>query len=135
MFIIFPNAFTVDELRAGNRIRQIGERTLKVEGTFNPFTQARLQGFLFRPNDGGEETLVIPKAKQLTGNHARVIEATVSANGTVNLRNDTWFRHPLQSGFRGGTFDYAREIQKVLDSWSGAFSYVQEDLTRGIQGL
>lgn len=136
MLITFPSVFTVDELRAGNRIRQIGERTLQTEGTFSPFARGRLQGFLFRLSGGGEETLVIPKVKQLPDNHLRVIEATVPvAHDTVDLRNGTWLRHPLQSGFRGGTFDHGREIQEVLKSWSGAFSYVQEDLVRGIQGL
>src|SRR5437879_123566 len=110
MLITFPNVLTVDESRAGNRIRQIGELTLQTEGTLSPFARGRLQGFLFTANIGAEETLVIPKAKQLPDNHLRVIEATVpAANGDVDLRNGAWLRHPLQNGFH-----HERAIREVL---------------------
>jgi superfamily II DNA or RNA helicase len=137
MLITFPSILTVDELRSGNRIRQIGERSLQVEGTLIPFAHGRLHGFLFRSDETGEETLVVPpKTKQVPENHLRVIEATVpTTDGDVDLRDGTWVRHPLQNRFRAGTFDYGREIQEALESWSGAFSYVQEDVARGIKGL
>jgi superfamily II DNA or RNA helicase len=136
MIITFPNVFSVNELRVGNRIRQIGERTLRAEGIFSPFTRGRLEGFLFRSSAGDEETLIVPKAKQLPNNHLRVIEAAVPvASDVIDLSNSRWLKHPLQNSSRGGTVDHAREIQEVLKSWSGAFSYVQEDLAHDIRGL
>lgn len=137
MLITFPSILTVDELRSGNRIRQIGDRPLQAEGTFIPFAHSHLHGFLFRSNETGEETLIIPpKTKQVPDNHLRVIGATVlTTNGDVDLTNGTWVRHPLQNRFSAGTFDYAREIQEVLESWLGGFSYVQEDVAHGVKGL
>jgi superfamily II DNA or RNA helicase len=137
MLITFPSILTVDELRSGNRVRQIGERSLRAEGAFIPFVHGRLHGFLFRSAESGDETLVVPpKTKQVPENHLRVIEATVpSTNGDVDLTNGTWVRHPLQNRFRAGTFDYGREMEEVLESWSGGFSYVQEDAAHDIKGL
>ena len=136
LLITLPNVLIVDELSAGNRIRQISEPTHQVQGSISPFTRGRLGGFLFRSNATGEETLIVPKTKQLPDNHLRIIEATVLIqNGTVTLGNPTWLRHPVQNGFRIGSFDHAQEIQRVLESWSGAFSYVQEDPARGVLGL
>ena len=136
LLITFPSVFAVDELRAGNRIRQIGERTHQVEGSLSPFARNRLAGFLFRSSASGEEILIVPKTKQLPDNHLRIIQAAlVSQNGTVTLSNPSWLRHRLQSGFHTSSFDHAREIQKVIESWPGAFSYVREDPARGIPGL
>lgn len=135
MFIDLPHVLVLDELRAGNRIRQIGERSSRLEGTLAGFTHGRLRGHLFRPAGGGEEILVVPSAKDLPARYARIIESRVAAPGDVlDLMNGVWARHPLLP--RPGTaFDHAREIGEVLASWSGAFSYVQEDPARGIQGL
>src|SRR6266446_6931589 len=121
LLITLPSVFAVDELRAGNRIRQIGERTHQIDGSVSPFARDRLAGFLFRSSASGEETLIVPKTKQLPENHLRIIQAELlSQHGTVTLNNPTWLRHPLQNGFHPGSFDHAREVQKVIESWSGA---------------
>ena len=136
LLITLPSVFAVDEVRAGNRIRQIAEPTHLVEGSVSPFARGRLAGFLFRSSASGEETLIVPKTKQLPDNHLRIIQAgLLSQNGTVTLNNPIWLKHPLQNAFHSGSFDHAREVQKVIESWPGAFSYVQEDPARGIRGL
>lgn len=136
MHITFPNVLTVDELRAGNRIRQIGEPSVQTEGTLATFARGRLRGFLFHPAGSGEEVLVVRKTKQLPDNHARIVRATVAvADGVADLSDGDWLRHLLLEGIRSGVFDYAAEMQRVLESWSGAFAYAQEDPARGIQGL
>ena len=65
--------------------------------------------------------------------HDRIIKAAVgNPAGTVDLRQGKWLRHPLLTP---EGYDHTRAIQEVLDSWIGAFRYVQEDLSRGTLGL
>ena len=133
MLITFPSVLALDESRAGNRIRQIAERTPQAEGTLTPFTRDRIRGFLFRSDASGEETLIVPKRVPLPAGILRVVEGNIPANtDVVDLRNGTWLKHPSQ---RGPVFDYGREIAGVLRSWAGAFSYAQEDVGLGIKGL
>lgn len=135
MLITFPNALAVDESRAGNPIRQIGELGIRREGGLATFARGRLQGVLFQPTGGGDQVLIIPRTKQIPGGSARIVQTTVSpAAGTADLSAESWLRHPMLNRPAGAT-DYEREIQRVLESWAGAFSYVQEDPARSIIGL
>ncbi len=133
MLITLPNVLILDESRAANPIRQIGERGLRREGALATF--ARRQGFLFQPTGGGDEVLIIPKTRQVPDAHVRIVQAIVNAAaGAADLSDGLWLRHPLLSG-RAGAMDHEQEIQQVLESWAGAFSYVQEDPARNITGL
>jgi len=133
MIIIFPPLLSLDEEIAGNPIRQFSQRTAAVDGTCAPFITGRLRGFLVR-SDASGETLVVPKAKYVPNHHVRVIESSaVPAGGVIDLTDGTWFRHPDQN--RTVPYAHQREIEEILQSWQGAFSYVQEDPTRGIRGL
>ena len=73
MLITLPSVLALDELRAGNRIRQIAERTPQAEGTLTPFTRDRIRGSLFRSDTNGEETLIIPKKVPLPAGILRVV--------------------------------------------------------------
>jgi len=136
MLLTFPGVFAIDvSSRTKNPIPQIGERELRRDGALVPFALGRLQGFLFQPTGGGEEVLIIPKTRQIPGGHVAVVQATVNAvGGAADLSDALWLRHPLLNR-PASAIDYEREIQKVLGSWAGAFSYVQEDPTRNMTGL
>ena len=135
MLITFPNVLVVDESRAGNFIRQIGEHGLPREGALATFARGRLQGFIFQPTGGGEEVLIIPKTRQIPDGYARIVQATVHAGGgAADLSDGLWLRHPLLNG-RADVTDHEWEIQQVLESWVGAFFYVQEDPARNVTGL
>src|SRR5712691_1213383 len=136
MLITFPSVFALDERRARNQIRQIGVPTHQAEGALTPFERGRLHGCLFRGDTGVDEALVVPKAASIPDLYQRAIAADVTnGNGAIDLRNGTWLKHPIRNGEGGLGFDHSRAIRKVLDSWVGAFSYVQEDPAAGIQGL
>jgi superfamily II DNA or RNA helicase len=134
MIITFPRVLVIDESRAGNLIRQIGERELRREGTLATFTRGRLRGFIFQPT-GGEEVLIIPKTTQIPDGYVRILQATVDATVEfADLSDAFWVKHPLLNGGVGAT-NHEHEIQQVLESWVGAFSYIQEDLARNVTGL
>jgi len=135
MHIIFPNLYTIDESRAKNHIRQIGQLTYRQEGTISTFTSGRLHGFLFIATESREEVLIVPNSKHIPDGHVRVIEAAVNTvSDSINLSGGSWMRHPLLNR-RAGALDRESEIQHILDSWAGGFSYVQEDPVRNIIGL
>jgi len=134
MLIDFPSILAIDETRAGNHIRQLGEGTLQASGTAIPFSRGRLNGLLLRTDESATETLVIPKATQIPEIYTRVIEASVDGvRDALDLRHGTWFRHPLQTNARHA--ERTQKIVEIIESWTGTFSYRKEDSSRGICGL
>jgi hypothetical protein len=135
MLITFPNVLTVDESRAGNSIRQIGERGLRREGSLATFARGRLHGILFQPTGGGDQVLIIPKTRQIPGGYSRIVQTIVNpTSDAADFSDGSWLKHPLLTG-RAGAIDHDQEIQQILESWTGAFSYVQEDPAGQIAGL
>ena len=133
MLITLPRILSLDERHSGNLIRQIGEGSRQLEGALPRFSRVSLNGFLFQSQVDGEETLIVPKARQIPEHHTRVIKAAIAdVNSDIDIRNGTWIKHPL---LNGRTFDHEHEIQRVLESWTGAFSYIEEDADQGIKGL
>ena len=135
MLITLPSILWSDESCGGNMIRQIRGGSRQHAGALASFSRGRLQGFLFQAQDGDDETLILPEAKtgQIPENHSRVIKANIAnQNGDVDIREGRWIRHPL---LPGTDFDHEDEIQRVLESWTGAFSYIEEDAERGVKGL
>ena len=120
MLITLPSALWRDESCAGNVIRQIRESSHQLAGALVPFNRGRLQGFLFRAQNGGDETFIVPKARQIPEHYSRVIEAGVTnSNDNIDIREGRWIKHPLLAGT---AFDHEDEIRRVLNSWTGAFS-------------
>ena len=134
MLITFPMVFSIDLRRINNPIRQLGEPQSKYEGPVASYTNGRDQGFLFQPR-GGQETLIASNPKRVPDGHARVVVGTIDRDAmAADLSKARWLRHPLLGPPRED-FDYSQEIQRVLDSWAGAFSYVEEDPCRNLIGL
>ena len=133
MLITLPSVLWRDEPCAGNVIRQIRESSRQLMGALVPFSRGRLQGFLFQAQDGSDETLVVPKGRQIPENHSRAITAEITdPNGDIDIRDGTWIKHPL---LNRTALDHEDEIRRVLESWTSAFFYTEEDLENGVQGL
>lgn len=133
MLITLPSILSLDERHSDNPIRQIGEGSRQLEGALAPFSSGRLQGYLFRSESDGEETLIVPAARQIPEHHSRVIKAPIAdSENDIDIRDGKWIRHPLLDH---RTLNHEHEIQRVLESWIGAFSYIEEDADQGIKGL
>jgi superfamily II DNA or RNA helicase len=132
MIVAFPPVFVVNLSIAGNRIRQIGARSMREEGALAQFSSGRLRGFLFRADNRPEEVLILPKSKRIPGGYLRVLQGDVPRTGDlVDLSDAIWQRHPLFAiRDRPET-----QTEEVLKSWEGAFTYAKEDLSRNIVGL
>jgi superfamily II DNA or RNA helicase len=135
--LIIPSVFVVDEKTARkNRIQQLAERSRGIDGSVATFTRDRLKGLLFESSDGMETILIVPpKSKNLPENYATILGAEVDArNEELDVSNGIWLRNPLAEVQAAGN-PYEHEIQDVLDSWRGAFSYISEDPEKHIEGL
>ncbi len=132
MFLTIPSVLGVDDSPAKNLVQQITAARRRVEGTLSPFTRDRLRGWLFQPADATEEVLVVPpktKPNRIPATYRKVFAAEIPDVGVpeIELAAAMWLRHP-QLGTGAGH-------QAVIDSWRGAFTYVEEDQENGIIGL
>ena len=134
MQLTFPSVLGIDVEEAKNPIQQLAELKHQREGNLVPFTSGKTTGFLFRPGDP-EEVLILPHAKQVRDGYSRVlIAAPDPAQGVNDLSKGKWRKHPLLH-VDGAEPDYAGRIAEVLDSWSGTFSFVEEDPAHNVIGL
>lgn len=138
MYLKTPFVLAVDIAPAKNLLRQIAAPIENVEGRLIPFRSERFQGWLFKPSAGADTILVVPpkmKLERVPLGYPRVIRAAVVdvAAAHVDLTGGTWLRHPQLPNSRAR--DEEHEHQRVLDSWTGNFAYVQENVDAGITGL
>ena len=136
MKLILPAVFSVDEMRAANRIRHIAEPAALVEGTLARFARDRIEGFLFTAAGDGVETVIIPRSKHVPASISRSVVGDVDPDKpSVDLSEGKWLRHPILTVATGRPFDYVENLGNIRTSWAATFSYVQEDVARNIKGL
>lgn len=134
MRLTFPSVLGIDMEEAENPIQQIVELKQQREGNLVPFISGRTTGFLFRPGEA-DEVLILPNAKNVRDGYQRVlIGAPDPAQASNDLSQGEWRKHPLLL-VDGAEPDYAQRITEVLDSWNGAFAFVEEDPARNVIGL
>jgi superfamily II DNA or RNA helicase len=134
MQLTFPSVLGIDVEEAENPIQQLAELKHQREGNLVPFTSGKTTGFLFLPGDP-EEVLILPHAKHVRDGYNRVLIASPNpAQAANDLSKGEWRKHPLLPA-DGAEPDYAGRIAEVLDSWTGAFSFVEEDPARNVIGL
>ena len=88
MLVTFPAVLAINEVVAGNPIKQIGERQVQAEGVLATFSRGRLQGLLFQPISQGHPVLVLPTARRIPDGHSRVLEAVVDPAAEVADASD-----------------------------------------------
>ena len=134
MQLTFPHLYGIDVEEAENPIQQIVEPKHRREGSLVAYSNGRTTGFLFRPGEP-DEVLILPNAKHIRDGYRRVLIASPDPNLPDNdLSEGEWRRHPLLPP-EGAELDYAQRINEIRDSWSGAFSFVEEDPAQSVIGL
>ncbi len=126
MLITFPSVLAIDSTQSDNPIQQIGELRHQRDGNLATFTSGRIHGFVFQPGDP-DEVVILPVAKQLPDGHLRVLKASPDPAQPANdLSPGIWRKHPLLAA-AGLPVNPTEIIREILDSWSGAFSFVEEN--------
>lgn len=134
MRLTLPAVLGLDIEYDKNPIQQIAELSHECEGQLVPFTLKKTAGFLFQTTNPGE-ILIFPKTVNAPKTHQRVLIAVPDPQQpSNNLSDGTWQTHPSLPDEEADV-DYRQQISDVLDSWAGAFSFVQEDIARKIVGL
>jgi len=134
MRLTFPSVLGIDAEETKNPIQQIVELKHQRDGNVVSFASGRTTGFLFRPGEA-DEILILPNAKNVRDGYQRVlVGAPDPAQASNDLSQGKWLKHPLLP-LDGADPDYAQRISEILDSWNGAFSFVEEDPTRNVIGL
>jgi superfamily II DNA or RNA helicase len=133
--VLLPAVYGIDEVSTSNDpIRQLALTAIERQGTLATFTHERLRGYML-VNGTDPDILIVPAGtRQVPENHSHALAAEVnSAAANLDLSGALWLRHPSQA--TKAAISRERVIRETLDSWKGAFSYVEEDAARGVLGL
>jgi hypothetical protein len=129
LIFLLPAVFRIDELTsARNPIRQMHEPSKRVDGSLVTFVRDKLRGHLFQPAAGGEPILLVPpNTKKLPNTFSCVVGVVVTADSDlVNASQCVWLRHPIRED-RTALPNNEPLIERILDSWTEAFRYTEED--------
>ena len=123
----------INEERAGNHIRQLAVPPTAVEGSLVNFARGnKVKGVMFQPLTGSEEVLILARLTDANPDDSRVVILKGAARTNPDLTGGRWTKHP-SAGI--APVSYENELQSVMDSWRGAFSYIEEDPANAILGL
>lgn len=135
MKLKLPPFLAIRYAKAGDEIRQIEFPGYQVEGAFAKWTGDVGSGLVFVPDKVAlpHVHLLAKKPKRdMDGMQTIVRPFDEVPTSDLDLSQEEWF-YPSESSIDA---ILAHQLPaKVVESWRGAFSYLQEDEARGIVGL
>src|SRR5215216_4622969 len=135
--IKLPPVFELNENHGGNTIRQLLVPAELIKGTIADFQEERFKSKIIIPaEDFDQKILLVRKSSPMPASIPRAIRIGEASLPTDNSRYDliaaNWLKHPLLNGKKLST---GNNLQQVIDSWKGAFSYIKEEPGYNIKGL
>lgn len=135
-----PPVLAIDALWNGNPIRQITQPSRLIEADVANYSSQSLKGkLLISAQDTDDKILVVEKSVGASVTFNKVIKAKLngyeSGNSVVDLLGAKWLQHPGLPKAVESEIDYKSRIEAVINSWHGAFSYLEEDSKNNIRGL
>ncbi|KAB8049567.1 hypothetical protein GCN78_16880 [Janthinobacterium rivuli] len=135
MKLKLPPFLAIRYAKAGDEIRQIEFPGYQVEGTFAKWTGDVGSGLVFVPDKVAlphVHLLAKKPNRDMDGMQIIVSPFDEVPTSDLDLSQEEWF-YPSESSI---DVILAHQLSaKVVESWRGAFSYLQEDEARGIVGL
>lgn len=136
--IKLPPVFEVSSVEHGNSIRRLLVPATTIKGTIASFQEGRFKSKAVIPaEDDSQRILLVRKTSAIppTASHAIRIgsSALASDHSPSDLTEGGWLKHPLLSAENGDNDEI--RIQRVIDSWKGAFSYAMEDPENNFRGF
>jgi hypothetical protein len=139
MRINLPPVFAIDESWDGNLIRQLHRPARLIVADAANYTSPALKGKLILPaEDANRRILVLKKLSGDLNDFDSVIQTKLDGfegGGDIDLSAAKWLKHSPMPETPGDSNDYKRRTEAVIDSWRGAFSYLEEDPPKGTRGL
>jgi hypothetical protein len=138
MKLKLPRVLSIDETLKGNTIQQLALPSCTIEATVADYTAPFLKAKLLIPtNDQDDRILLLSKRWPAPDRFARIIAGTPRQLGMpvslLDVSDGTWLRHPRLPGTSGAGIEHRKEVERVLSSWEGSFSYMPENVQQGDQ--
>jgi superfamily II DNA or RNA helicase len=139
MKIVIPPVLAIDELsQRKDVIQQLESSALTIEGTTSRFTRGSLSGTLFQKAGSEDKILIVPPKARIGSIGSDIASIIVSAaepkDGLLDASDGRWLRNS-NLAIQVASKDPAERADGVLQSWIGAFSYVEEDVANNLPGL
>lgn len=128
MKVILPSHFNLNEKIGKDFVYQLGFDKQKIDGTIQEYTYNRVNGYVLTENGGREILVASRKNWSANDRFDYVLQAKDFDNiNEGDFSNYIWIKHP----------DFAKPntFNEVKESYNGAFSFKQENLEEGIEGL
>jgi hypothetical protein len=137
----FPPLVAIDERIGGNAIHQHVKNGYSADVVAEEFSERRVKGYLLKPTDETfEPVLAITNSAKAPADHPRALrmrELVIEDGASIGQDRSyaKWAKHPNESLIPTPPIDYEKRLQGILNSWAGAFRYLQEDRAEGTPGL
>jgi superfamily II DNA or RNA helicase len=140
VLVTIPPLYRIDLKENGNVTRQLAVPNWQGESAIDVYRQHRIRGFTVSPADGSPAVLVIANSAQPTADHShairlRHVEVDLNSAAGVDFSQGKWLKHPEIHQPFNSLAEYEDNTRRVIESWSDAFSYKQEDSPRNVHGL
>jgi superfamily II DNA or RNA helicase len=146
--IQFPAIWGINENWNGNTIQRVivpgSSVNCSVTEYANVFFQGQkrhqIKGYIIKPEDGANgNVFAITSGNQAPDEFDYVLRVQASKFGVpadfVDYSKATWIRHPSLSKIPVAPIDFKKQLEEVINSWNGAFSFLEEDPSKQIKGL
>jgi hypothetical protein len=138
MKIVVPPVLAINE--ASDRkdvIQQIKYPTLILDGTTSRFTRGSLSGTLFQ-EEGSQNRILIVPPKARVGAIGSDIDSIISSDAEpkenlLDVSDGRWLRNS-NLVIRAVSDNLADRTKAALESWTGAFSYLEENAKENLPG-
>lgn len=140
MKVKLPPLFQIGLQEDGNSIQQLRVPARTIEASVASYSGDRAQGYLVTPESGDPAILVVTNTAQPPARFTYVLRLRgvafdAAASVTFDLADARWIAHPDSARPFATLADFEANAAATRDSWHGAFTYRQEDVSRGIEGL
>ncbi|MFO0847137.1 MAG: DEAD/DEAH box helicase family protein [Gemmataceae bacterium] len=138
MLVTLPPVYRFRLKDGANTVLQLGAPEESVESQLTTVLRGRTKAYTLAPTSGGLLVHLLPPAVDHPNGATHVLRlrsAGWAPSDSWELSGARWERHPGLLRPLGSLADYEAHAASARDSWHGAFSYRQEDVERGVEGL
>ncbi len=138
MKVTLPRILRVDLTQDGNLIQQLAAPSRTIDASLARYRTPRLVAVLINPSEGSDgQVLLLQKRLSPPPSFSRILLSSTpvaTANSVLDVSQGRWLKHPDLPGV-GELQTDGGQADEVHNSWTDAFSYVQENVAAGIPGL
>jgi superfamily II DNA or RNA helicase len=140
VLVKLPPLYHINLQEGGNSVLQLILPAHSIDATIEPFSEARVKGFLVRPQDNTPSILAITNYGRPPSSFSHALRLRIEtpdpkSKKHIDLSAGRWESHPAQLSLPSSLADYESHALATKDSWRGAFTYRAEDVALKLQGL